>query len=479
MLRASAVCEEIGVPTSTLVCEGFLSLAAAASQGQGMPNISIAMVPGHTGVQSKAQLRENILGVTMYSVINNLLEAPAKGELEKEPSARDIVATGTLDEINEYFIANALSDGLPVIPPTQQRIEAFLRYTDRKPDEVLGILLPDRRPATIWSIAANGVMAGCRPEYMPVLVSLIEAMADPYYGNEHSGNTPGGETLILLNGPITKELGFNFTQGVMRDGFQANTSIGRFWRLYLRNIAGFLPHGNDKCTFGNTWRVVVPENEDVCAKIGWEPNSVDFGFKAGTSTVTVSRFTGGNHISSISGSTPEEMMPYIADAMIKQNSWHLLFTVGAECGGTLRPLMLLSPILAETFAAGGWTKKDIKRALWEQARIPAWHMERISRDWTQKPSWDLAREVRMGNMPKVYHESDDPNRLVPLVWDQDDYMIVVTGDLGRNSGYIFAHNGVLGYPTAKEIRLPKNWKALRATGNGKNNEKGGKHGRSS
>ena len=141
-------------------------------------------------------------------------------------------------------------------------------------------------------------------------------------------------------------------------------------------------------------------------------------------------------------------MPYIADAMIKQTSWQLLFTVGAECGGTLRPLMLLSPILAETFAAGGWTKKDIKRALWERARIPAWHMERISRDWTQKPSWDLAREVRMGNMPKVYHESDDPNRLVPLVWDQDDYMIVVTGDLGRNSGYIFAHNGVLGYPTA-------------------------------
>ena len=448
MLRASAVCEEIGVPTSTLVCEGFLSLAAAASQGQGMPNISIAMVPGHTGVQSKQQLRENILGVTMYSVINNLLETPAKGELEKEPSARDVVATGTLDEINEYFIANGLSDGLPVIPPTQQRIEAFLRYTDRKADEVLGILLPDRRPATVWSIAANGVMAGCRPEYMPVLVSLIEAMADPYYGNEHSGNTPGGETLILLNGPITKELGFNFTQGVMRDGFQANTSIGRFWRLYLRNIAGFLPHGNDKCTFGNTWRVVVPENEDVCARIGWEPNSVDFGFKAGANTVTVSRFTGGNHISSISGSNPEEMMPYIADAMIKQTSWQLLFTVGAECGGTLRPLMLLSPILAETFAAGGWTKKDIKRALWERARIPAWHMERISRDWTQKPSWDLAREVRMGNMPKVYHESDDPNRLVPLVWDQDDYMIVVTGDLGRNSGYIFAHNGVLGYPTA-------------------------------
>lgn len=462
MLRASAVCEEAGVPTATLVCEGFLGLAAAASQGQGMPNIGIAMVPGHTGVQSKEQLRENILGVTQYNVVNALLEKPADGTLEDEPSARDIVATGTLDEINEYFITHELSDGLPIMPPTQARIDAFLRYTERKPDEVLGILLPDMRAATIWSIAVNGVMAGCRPEYMPVLVALIEAMCDPYYGNEHSGNTPGGETLILLNGPITKELGFNYTQGVMRDGFQANTSIGRFWRLYLRNIAGFLPHRNDKATFGNTFRVVVPENEDVCKKIGWKTNSEDFGFKAGTNTVTISRFTGGNHVSSISGARPEDLMPYMSDSMQKLHSWHFLFTVGAECGGTLRPLMFLSPILAELFAAHGWSKQDIKQKLWEQARVPAYHMERVSRDWTQKPSWDLAREVRMGRMPPVYHESDDPNRLVPIVWHADDYMLVVTGDLGRNSGYIFAHNGVLGYPTAREIKLPPNWKELRS-----------------
>jgi len=462
VLRASAVCEEIGVPTATLVCEGFLGLAAAASQGQGMPNIGIAMVPGHTGVQTKEQLRENILGVTVGNVINALLEKPAEGKLEKEPKARDIVVTGSLDEINEYFIANELSDGLPIIPPTQARIDAFLRYTERKPDEVLGILLPDMRAATIWSIAVNGVMAGCRPEYMPVLVALIEAMCDPYYGNEHSGNTPGGETLIVLNGPITKELGFNYTQGVMRDGFQANTSVGRFWRLYLRNIAGFLPHKNDKCTFGNTFRVVVPENEDVCAKLGWKFNSEDFGFRAGTNTVTIARYTGGNHISSISGSSPEEMMPYIADSMQKLHSWHFLFTVGAECGGTLRPLMLISPIIAETFAAHGWSKQHIKQKLWEVARVPAHHMERVSRDWTQKPSWNLALEVKLGRMPRVYHESDDPNRLVPIVWSADDYQIVVTGDLGRNSGYIFAHNGVLGYPTAREIKLPPNWKALRS-----------------
>ena len=204
------------------------------------------------------------------------------------------------------------------MPPTRERVEQFLRCTDREPDEVLGILLPDSRAATIWSIAVNGVMAGCRPEYMPVLVALVEAMADPYYGVEHSGNTPGGETLIILNGPIIKELGFNYTQGVMRDGFLPNTSIGRFWRLYLRNVAGFLPHKNDKATFGNTWRVVVAENEDVVKELGWEPQQRRHGLcgrrQHGHDLALHRRQS---HLCRLSGSTPEEMLPYLADGVVE------------------------------------------------------------------------------------------------------------------------------------------------------------------
>ncbi|MBI4195585.1 MAG: hypothetical protein HY526_10955 [Betaproteobacteria bacterium] len=445
--------------SSTLVCEGFLGLAAASSVGLGMPNLPVALVPGHTGVQSKEVLRRNILEVTLDRVVDNLLAAPQAAAADTEPGARDVVFRGGFEEVNEFFYDNELSDGLPIVPPTREKVEEFLRFTDRGADEVLGILLPDSRAATIWSIAVNGVMAGCRPEYMPVLVALIEAMADPYYGVEHSGNTPGGETLILLNGPVIKELGFNYTQGVMRDGFRPNTSIGRFWRLYLRNVAGFLPHKNDKATFGNTWRVVVAENEDVLKKIGWEPNCVDMGYPAGANTVTIARYTGGNHISSVSGSTPEQMLPYLADGMVKQYSWQIMFTVGQGMG-TLRPLVLLSPILAETMAAGGWSRNELKRQLFEHARMPAWQFERYLRDWTMKPTWDLGQEVKLGRIPKVFHESDDPDRMVPLVWEPDDYMIAVTGDLMRNSAYIFAHNGVLGYPVGREIRLPKNWKTL-------------------
>jgi hypothetical protein len=454
VLRASAAAEQAGIPSSTLVCEGFLGLAASTSVGLGMPNIPVAMVPGHTGVQSKDELRRNILGVTIDNVVKNLLGEPAKASEEKEPGARDIIFRGGFDEVNRYFYEHELADGLPIVPPTRERVEQFLKCTDRDSDEVLGIVLPDSRAATIWSIAVNGVMAGCRPEYMPVLIALVEAMVDPYYGVEHSGNTPGGETLIVLNGPIIKQLGFNYTQGVMRDGFLANTSVGRFWRLYLRNVAGFLPHKNDKATFGNTWRVVVAENEDVVKELGWEPNSVDMGYAAGDDTVTISRFTGGNHISSLSGSTPEEMMPYLADGVVRQYSWQIMFTVGQGMG-TLRPLILLGPIIARTIAGWGWSKQDLKRYLYDHARLPAQQYERILRDWTMKPTWNLEDEVRLGRVPKVFFESSDPNRMVPLVWDPDDYMIVVTGDPARNSAYVFAHNGVLGYPVAKKIDVPR------------------------
>lgn len=452
MLRASVAAETAGIPSATLVCESFATLAKAASQGLGYPNIAVAPVRGHPGLQSKEELQQNVRELTLEGVIRCLTEMPAMATVGGEPGPRDVVCRGSFEEVNEYFLQHELSDGLPVVPPTVAKVEAFLKHTKRKADEVLGVMLPDNRAATVWSVAVNGVMAGCRPEYMPVLVAAVEAMADHGYGVEHSGNTPGGENLMILNGPVIKQLGFNYTQGVMRDGFQANTTVGRFWRLCLRNLAGFLPHKNDKATFGNTWRVVIAENEDVVANIGWTPHAADFGVAAGQSALTIARYTGGNHISSVSGSTPEELLPYIADAVARQYSWQIMFSVG-QGYDTLRPLVLLSPILAETIAKGGWSKARFKQALFERARMPAHEFERMLRDWTQKPTWNLAEEHKAGRIPQVFHESDDPERMVPLVWRPEDFHVVVTGDLGRNSCYVFAHNGVLGFPVCKEIRM--------------------------
>ena len=457
MLRASEACERGGFPTSSLVCEGFLGQAAATSVGLGMPNMPVALIPGHPGAQSLDELRANVRAVTASQVIENLLKQPTEHRLEPEPSARDIVFRGTFEEVNAHFYEREWSDGLPIVPPTVEKIEEFLAFTDRAPDESLGILLPENRAATLWAVAANGVMAGCRPEYMPILVALIEAMADPTYGVEHSGNTPGSDTLIVLNGPIIKDLKFNYTQGVLREGFMANTSVGRFWRLALRNMAGFLPHKNDKATFGNTFRVVLAENEDALAKIGWPPNSVDMGFSTGDNTVTISRMTGGGVMPSITGSTPQQMLPYLADGVAKQTGWEMVFTVGGLSFGTLRPVLILSPILAETIARAGWSKQDVKRYLYEHARTPAWRVEAFTEKWLDFRIGSLERQVNLGRLPQAFHESNDPNRLVPIVFDPEDFMVLVSGDPLRTNAYAFAQNGYLGFPVAKKIRLPENW----------------------
>ena len=459
MLRASAVCEAAGFPTSSLTCEGFVRQAAVTSVGIGMPNIPVAFVPGHIGTKTAGELRRDILDVTAAEVIRNLTVMPDAKTESAEPQPRDIVVKGGFKAVNRYFVEHELSDGLPIVPPTRDDVEAFLRYTDRDPDESLGTLLPDKRAATIWSIAVNGVMAGCRPEYMPILVALIEAMCDPQYGVEHSGNTPGADTLIILNGPIVKTLGFNYTQGVLRDGFLPNTSIGRFWRLYLRNVAGFLLHKTDKATFGNTWRVVLAENEDVLERIGWAPTSAELGCAAGENTVTISRYTGGGSLSSVSGSTPEEMLPYLADSLQRFNNWQVTFTT-SHGNGTLRPLAVISPIIAETLAKAGWSKSDVKRYLFEHARRPAHDFERQLRDWNIRGVWDLKDDVANARIPKDFYESDDPDRMVPIVWKAEDFMVAVSGDPLRNNAYVFAHNGFLGYPTAKKIQLPREWDRL-------------------
>ena len=455
MLRASAAAEEAGVPSVSLTCEGFIGQAATTATGLGLPSLPVAIVPGHVDVQTVDELRANVLGVTVEGVIQGLTAAPEKASELMEPEPGDVVFEGTPDEINRFYYENGWSDGLPIVPPTAARVEAFLRHTDRAADEELGVLLPDRRSATVRTVAINGVMAGCRPEYMPVLIALIEAMADPRYGVEHSGNTPGAETLIIVNGPIIRRLGFNYQQGALRDGFQANTSIGRFWRLYLRNVAGFLPHKTDKGTFGNTWRVVLAENEDALTRMGWTTIARDQGMAAGDSAVTISRFTGGTVLASVFGTRPEEMIPYLADGIARLVAWEVIFTVGMSVGAQ-RPLLVLSPILAQTLARAGLGKQDVQRQLFEHARIPASRFERYMSGWTNLlPGRPTLRDlVKRGRAAPVFAESDDPDRLVPVVEKAEDIMIAVSGDPLRTNAYVFAHNGILGYTTTKPVRLP-------------------------
>jgi hypothetical protein len=458
VLRVSAVVEQLGIPTSSLCCEGFLGQARTTAEGLGFPNLPVAMVPGHVDVQTPEEMRANIVATTVAMIVRNLTESVDPVVSSRDPDPRDIVFSGTVDEVNRFYLENGWSDGLPIVPPTMARIQAFLDFVDRDPDEVLGTLLPDNRQATIWNVAVNGVIAGCRPEYMPILVALAEAMVDPRYGVEHSGNTPGAETQIILNGPIARELGFNYEQGALRDGFQPNTSIGRFWRLYLRNVAGFMLHQNDKGTFGGTWKVVLAENEPALARMGWPTLAEDLGMPRGANAVTVSRYTGGNVIVSVFGDSAEKAMPYLAESLVCHTTWEVIFVVGLA-NGTYQPLLVLSPLIAGMIARSGWSKDDVRQWLYEHARMPARRFENLMSGWTnlvpgRRSLYELAR---LGKAPKAFGQSNDPDRLVPVVVKPQDILIAVSGDPLRSNCYVMPHNGMLGYTTTKPIHLPPDW----------------------
>jgi hypothetical protein len=159
------------------------------------------------------------------------------------------------------------------------------------------------------------------------------------------------------------------------------------------------------------------------------------------------------------------MIDYLADGLAKIGGWEYVFYVGFGGGTSYRPLLLLTPILAETIAAGGWSRADLKRALWERARIPARRFERYIGEWTNLMPGRRTLEdlVNFRTADPAFRQSTDPDRLVPIVADPEHIQLAVAGDPLRTNAYVFAHNGLLGFPTAKAIRLPAGWEAkLRA-----------------
>ena len=225
-------------------------------------------------------------------------------------------------------------------------------------------------------------MAGCRPEHLPVLIALTEVLADPGYGAEHSGNTTGADALIVVNGPNATNLGFNHGVGAMREGTHANTSVGRWLRLYLRNVFGFTTDQHDKATFGNSTRVVLAEDSDCLTEIGWPPLSASFGYTAGDDTVTMARMNSGTIIGSVFGSTPDEIIPYLANGLTRVAAWDLTHVYGLG-HDQFQPLLVISPILARTFAAAGWSKRDVQDALFDSRQNPGHHVREDDRRMEQ------------------------------------------------------------------------------------------------
>lgn len=452
-MRASVAAEAVGVPSVSLVCAGFVRQGEATARGVGFDGLALGVLHGHVDTQSFDEMVGHLHESTIDQIIAGLTTLPlVDTESAPEPAPLETAVRGNVDEINEYFIARGWSDGLPVIPPTRERVQAFLGPLAGDWDRVLGRARPSGRQITLWSIATNAVMTGCHPSHLPILIAMADIIAAPAYGVEHSGNTTGADALVIVNGPSSADLGFNAGPGVLREGAHANTSVGRWLRLYLRNVCGFTADEHDKATFGNSTRVVLAEDEQTLIDIGWDPVSADFGFNRDDNTVTMARMNSGLIIGGAFGSTAQALIPYLADGLVRVSGWDLAHVYGLG-EGHYRPLLILSPLLARTIAGSGWNKNDLKQALFKQARLPAIKFEKLIGDWTNINAGrrSLFELTSAGLLPPAFGESDDPERLVPIVTEASKFVIAVAGDPSRNSAYVMSNDGSHGNWTARSF----------------------------
>ena len=454
MLRAAAVVEKMGIPTASIIGSAFLKQAEVITKGLGVP-LAIGVYPGAPMVDSEDELRRKVEESLAPGLLKGLTgDAPSAADTKTEPPAGQVVFSGSFDEVQEHFHRQLWSDGLPIVPPTRERVDAFLAFTARKPDEVIRVIPQEGREASILSIALTGVMAGCRPEYMPVLIAVIEAMCDPLYRVEDSGSTPGWEPVVIVSGPIVKDLDFNYGQGVMRIGRQANSSVGRFVRMYLRNICGFRipPGAGDKGSIGQTFLVAMAEDEDSARDIGWTTYAEDRGFKKGENIVTVRSVVA---ITSPMYSGGDRAVEHVQQwAEIIGGS----FTYWAHTGfktGLWSPLIIAGPSIAGVIAKE-WSKDQVRQYLYEHIKVTAERATHYAR-MTSTPTFSLENLVKDGILPREYAASSDPLRLLNVIIKPEMVEILVAGDPGRNQSRAYMSNHVQGPPTSRRITLPRDW----------------------
>jgi hypothetical protein len=273
----------------TICTEAFIGLAREESKNLGMPNLPLAIIKHPIGGESLAvihQRAEDALPQIVRGLTGDIAARPA-GASSLASSAPERFTFADEDEALEAFHARRLTDGLPFVLPTAERVQAMIAGSGRRAGDVIAVVPPRWAEATVENIAINAVMAGCRPQDMPVVIAALEAAADPAFGlYSVQATTHPCAVLMLVSGPIVQELGLNFRHGAFGPGFRANASIGRAMRLVLMNVGGGIPGEGDQATHGSPakFSYCVAENE---AATPWEPFRVTRGFGRADSTVTV------------------------------------------------------------------------------------------------------------------------------------------------------------------------------------------------
>ena len=335
-------------------------------------------------------------------------EAPHDEVIERITVANDPEA------IFERFASEDWTDGLPIVPPTEERVARMLAYSDLDTSFSLGPMPPRWGEASIAKLAVNAVMAGCKPEYFPLIVTAVKAMlGKPFNLYGIQGTTNPASPVLIVNGPIAREIGVNARGNLFGPGFRANATIGRAIRLIMTTIGGGVPQRADKSTLGNPAKYTCCFAESEAAS-PWAPLHVERGFETGTSTVTV--FGGAAPANIIEKSkTAGEMLQTIARAMAVSGSNNMFMSQEA--------LLVLGPEHAAIAARQGFDKERARQTLFEHARIPFAQIGQSNAD--------VLRVWRGNCIDEV-----DGQRTLRIVEKPEDILIVVAGGAGNHSASI-------------------------------------------
>ncbi|MGH8619896.1 MAG: hypothetical protein ACREUW_19575 [Burkholderiales bacterium] len=312
--------------------------------------------------------------------------------------------------------AAGVTDGLPVVPPTEARIAAMLAHGGFDPAEVITTLPPGFGEATWREVARNAVMAGCLPEHVAVVGAAVEALAAPEFNLIGIATTTGSATpIVIVNGPVAARIGMNAAGNALGPGNRANAAIGRAIGLCLRNIGEAKPGEMDMATLGQPakYGCCFAENE---AESPWAALHVERGFAATDSVVTVVGISGTVEVVDSMSQSAEDLAQTFAQSMLIAGNRGSSGLIG---GG--EPLLIVPPEMAALFVRDGWDKAKVRAAIWERAVFP---LDRLSVG------------VR-GHLASVMTDtgSGDPNAPLRLAHKAEDVMIVVAGGVGLKAIY--------------------------------------------
>jgi hypothetical protein len=311
----------------------------------------------------------------------------------------------------EFCYQQGWTDGLPVIPPTEERVATFLAHLERGRDEILGMVPERRRRVTVEQVLANAVMAGCLPEYAPVVVAAVEAMLQPPFNLVGPSASLGGSAiLVIVNGPVVEDLQINCRNNLFGPGNRANATIGRAVRLVLMNTCGAIPGLFDRSCLGHPgkYSYCIAENAQDSP---WLPLHAERGFAPGDNAVTVFACEGPRQVRNGLSDTPEGILTTIADVMSALGtSLTTSGSVASSASGTRQGEMVV--VIAsehmQTISRHGWSKRDIRSYLSEHARRT------------------VADLKRGGGLPGAIDPGDE-QQYVAVLERADDLMIVAAG----------------------------------------------------